>query len=93
MLGRCIVNLVGSTFAHVALYGLSTQKLLELCQIPHVTRNFVEDSCVVRTFNHLFCDRVVCQVREKVLRAAWVVIVAAEAHVALLVNVDAKWIP
>ena len=84
---------MGSTLAHVAFYGLSSQKLLELCQTPHVTGNFVEDSCVVRTFNHLFCNRVVRQVTEKVLRAAWVVIIAAEAHVALLVNIDTKWIP
>ena len=64
-----------------------------LLQIPHVPRNFVEDSCIVRTLNGLLCNRIVRQVWEKVLRAAWVVIIAAEAHVALLVNIDTKWIP
>lgn len=67
--------------------------LLELRKAPHVPWNFIEHLKVIRSFNALLDYRVVCKMRKEVFRAARVVIIAAEAQVALLVNIDSQRVP
>jgi len=57
----------------------STEILVELLERPHISWDFVVYFYVVRPLLKMLGDRVICQVREEVLGAARVIVVAAES--------------
>ena len=66
---------------------------MELFERPHISRNFVENLNIIRSFYQLLGNRIISQMRKEILRAFDVIVVTAEPKVALLKDINAKWVP
>ena len=65
----------------------------ELVEEPHIARYFVQCFGVVRPDQELLANGGIGKMAEKVGGLLGVIVIATEAQVAILVHIDAEWVP